>query len=163
MNNNSVQQLIDECLSDLTNAMAIVTSIGSSSNVVPYLNKYSVIRACGTIEVAFKAIITDYCVYRSKPQLKNYVSLKVKDSSMNPSYSNICGLLKSFDDSWCNQLKQQLEVHPDKSKILSALKSLVDSRNDFAHGGNPTISLNDSIGYYKEAVKLIDILDNIIR
>jgi len=162
MNNLSVKQLIDESLTDLNNAMAIVSSMGPTSNIVQYLNKYSVIKACGAIEIAFKSIITDYCVYRSKQQLKNFLNTKIKDSAINPSYSNICALLKSFDENWNIQFKQQMNAHPERDQIFSALKSLVDSRNDFAHGGNPTTSIRDSIDYYTYAVKMIEILDSIV-
>jgi hypothetical protein len=162
MNNTSVKQFLDDSLTDLNNAMAIVSSMGPTSNIVPYLNKYSVIKACGAIEIAFKSIVTDFCVYRSKQQIKNYINNKVKDSSMNPSYSNICNLLKLFNDDWNKEFKQKIDSCPDKSQILTALQSLVDSRNDFAHGGNPTTSIKDSIDYYVEAVKMIEILDSIV-
>lgn len=162
MNNQSVEQLLDDCSSDLTSAISIISSLGRTSNVVSYLNKYAIIKACGTIEVAFKSIITDYCVYRSKQQVKNYINSKVKDGSMNPSYSNICGLLKAFDPNWNAVFKTQIDHHPDKDKILSGIQSLVDLRNDFAHGGNPQASITDSFTYFIEARKMIEILDGIV-
>jgi hypothetical protein len=162
MHNKSVEQLLNECFSDLENARAIIISLGSTSNVVPYLNKYSVIRACGTIEVAFKSIITDFCAYRSKQQIKNYINGKIKDGSMNPSYTNICGLLKMFDSTWNSSFKSAMDIHPDKTKILTGVQSLVDSRNEFAHGGNPSTSISDTIKYFIEARKMIELLDSII-
>lgn len=162
MNNQSVKQILDDTFDDLSNALAIVTSNGATSPEVPYINKYSVIKACGAIEISFKALVTDCCNYKAKQQIKNYINTKVKEGSMNPSYSNICGLLKSFDTNWNESFKKMINLHPDKNQILTSLDSLVASRNEFAHGGNPTASIVDSIRYYTEAIKMIEILDIIL-
>lgn len=163
MNNTAVEALLDDSDQNLLDALAIVNSLGGAAKVVPYLNQYSIIRACGTIEIAFKQIISDFCSHRSMPQINNFINAKVKDSSMNPSYDNIYKLLKTFDETWCKEFKDQINLHPDKSQILFALKSLVDSRNDFAHGGNPTTSITDAIDYYTHAKKLIIVLDSVVK
>ena len=72
MNNQSVEQVLDDCTSDLTSAISIISSLGRTSNVVSYLNKYAIIKACGTIEVAFKS------VFNITPLSINTVTLKGK-------------------------------------------------------------------------------------
>jgi HEPN superfamily RiboL-PSP-like protein len=46
--------------------------------------------------------------------------------------------------------------------IISSIQSLVDARNDFAHGGNPTITFSDIKHYFGESKLLIETLDNVI-
>ncbi len=163
MYNVDVDALLNECSTDLSNASAILSTIGTTSNIVPYLNKYCIIRACGSIEVSFKTIIADFIDKRSKKQIKNYINERIRENSANPSYQNICKLLKSFDTTWNNDFKRKLKSHVDHSSIMSSIGSLVDARNEFAHGGNPTITLRDTIRYYEEAKKLISILDEVVR
>ena len=162
MNNSDVLIVLDECQSDLSKVETIIDSLGQTSSIVPYLTKYAIIKACGTIEVAHKSIIADYCSKRSKKQLKTFVDNKVRDSSRNPSYSNICALLQEFDDEWKDDFKSQIDVHADKSEILTSLGSLVDARNDFAHGGNPTLTISDVIKYYRYCRIAVEIIDNIV-
>lgn len=46
---------------------------------------------------------------------------------------------------------------------MTALQSLVDARNDFAHGGNPSASIGDVIIYYQHSRTVIEKMDlNII-
>lgn len=162
MNNVDVQQILDDGEQDLLRVKAIVDSLGISSNIVPYLNNYAVIKACGTIEVAFKAIIADYCSRRSKKQVKEFLTRKIRDNSMNPSYNNICRTLGDFDKDWSKRFKSDINTHAQKSVILTSIQSLVDARNSFAHGGNPGLSINDTITYYTNSKEIIELLDTII-
>lgn len=99
MNNPEVQRLLDDCSTELSQVKTLIDNLGvASNNIAPYLTKYSLIRACGTIEQAFKSIVCDFCSRRSKKQVKRFLEQHVRDSSMNPSYSNICKLLKQFDE-----------------------------------------------------------------
>jgi len=162
MNNLDVKRNLDNCEKDLNDALAIITSLGGTTNVVPFLNKFGIIRACGTIETSYKIIIADYINRRSKIQVKKFINNSVRDSSSNPSYSNICKMLKKFDASWYTRFKNDASHHSDFSKIRTSIESLVDARNEFAHGGNPNVSLNDVIDYFTNCRTLIEILDNIV-
>src|SRR6185436_4080195 len=101
MNNIEVQRLLDDCTAELTQVELLINTLGATTRIAPYLTMYSLIRACGTIEQAFKSIVADCCSRRGKKQIKLFIEHQVRDSSMNPSYSNICGLLKKFDEDWC--------------------------------------------------------------
>ena len=160
MNNVEVQKLLDDCASELSHVKIIIDGLGVASNIAPYLTKYSLIRACGTIEQAFKSIICDFCSRRSKKQIKRFLEQHVRDSSLNPSYSNICKLLKEFDEDWWKQFKTSINNSPDKTAWTTSLQSLVDARNNFAHGGNPSASIGDVIIYYQHSRSVIEELDS---
>lgn len=162
MNNSDVKHILDSCKSDLYQVKTIINSLGLGSSIVPYLTHYATIRACGTIETAFKSIIADFCAYRSKIQVKSFLEAKIRENSCNPSYSNICSILKSFDDRWHSDLKSQVDAHINKSRLLTSLQSLVDARNSFAHGGNPSASISDVINYYDDSREVIELLDLVV-
>ncbi len=162
MHNSDVQQVLDKCKVDIDNVKKIIDSLGISSNIAPYLSKYSIVRACGAIEIAYKSVIADYCSRRSKPQVKNYIDYHVRESSSNPSYYNIVKTLNAFDKKWASDFKDMTKRHPKSANLQTSLQSLVDARNDFAHGGNPTVSINDILNYFQDSYEIITLLDSLI-
>ena len=162
MNNDSVRQLLDACGAEIAALQTLVNGLGVGSNIVPYLSKYGLIKACGTIEQAFKSIVADKCSYRARQQIKNYLTEKVRNGSSNPSYSNICSLLKAFDTTWRDNFKNLVDGHAHAASLKTSLQSLVDARNEFAHGGNPRISIGDVALYYADARKVIECLDRVV-
>lgn len=162
MNNDSVRQLLDACATEIAALEHLVHGLGLASTIVPYLSKYGLIKACGTIEQAFKAVVADKCSYRAKRQIKNYLTEKVRNSSSNPSYENMCKLLKAFDGSWKDDFKAAVNGHAHSASLKTSLQSLVDARNEFAHGGNPRISIGDVAQYYADARAVIECLDDVV-
>ena len=162
MNNSEVQQLLTNCDNELTHIDGIIQNLGGTNLIVPYLNKYSVIKSCGTIEITFKTLIADFCSKRSKPQVKNFLNKKVRENSANPSYNRILQILADFDNTWVTNFKNQMQALQNYNSITSSIQSLVDARNDFAHGGSPTITFSDIRHYFNEAKFLIETLDNVI-
>jgi hypothetical protein len=84
MNNPDVDQVLSACDAELNHVQTIIISLGATSAVVPYLTKYAVVRACGSIETSFKAVIADYCSHRSKSQVKRFINRRIRDGSANP-------------------------------------------------------------------------------
>lgn len=162
MNNPDVEKSLLDCEDDLNRVKNIIDSMGIMSNVVPYLNKYAIIRACGAIEVGFKTIIADCCSNGSNLQVRKFINAKVRENSMNPRYSLMLKLAEEFDEVWAKSFKSKVNAHIKKDEILSSLESLVDCRNEFAHGGNPNPSVYDVIKYFNDAKIFIAILDEVV-
>lgn len=163
MHNIEAKKILDDCEGDLSRVDVIITSLGSTSNIVPYLTKYGIIRASGALEISFKTIIVDYCSWRSKKQLKHYLSRKIRDGSMNPSYDNIAKLLSEFDADWNTQFKQNVKSHSLGNRLKTSLNSLVNARNEFAHGGNPSITISDVKSYFADSKAIMEILDRLLH
>lgn len=160
MNNPDVDRLLNNCADELTRIQTLIDSLGIMSTVVPYLTNYALIRACGTSEQACNSIIIDFCTRTSNAQVKNFLSQKVR---VVPEYDRICQLLKEFDVAWRETFKSEVSSRSDKDQLKTSLKSLVDTRNSFAHGGNPTVSIGDVMRYFEHARQIIVVLDNVIR
>lgn len=75
---------------------------------------------------------------------------------------NICKLLHDFDEDWKKDFKAQLDLEPNKANLLTSLQSLVDARNEFAHGGCPTATINDVVIYFDHAKRIIEIMDSVV-
>lgn len=163
MHNSKVEQILNECKADLERTNQVVVGLGVTSHIVPYLNKYAIIRACGSVEVAFKAIIADYCSKRSKQQVKTFIEKKVRDSSRNPSWDAICQTLAEFDDNWTEGFKTAVKARIDQQILRDSLQSLVDARNEFAHGGNPGASIGDVIKYFEHSREILKELDKVVQ
>jgi hypothetical protein len=159
MNNQDVQLLIDECDSDFERIEKIIDVLTNTNPAVPYLTKYAVIKACGTLEQAFKVIISDFSCVGQSSQVKKFVDISFRESSMNPNLENIHKSLKKFDEQWNDNFKQLLNADNDIVKVRSSITSLNNARNLFAHGGNPIITFNDVVDYFTDAKKIINYLD----
>lgn len=163
MNNSSAQEVIEGCSSELEKIHFIIQGIGVTSHPVPYLTKYAIIKACGTIEYCFKTILSDTCTSSQSQQVKNFVDNTFRNSSMNPNRDNISKVLKQFDEEWNTRFKAELNALDHKDRILDSLKSLNEARNTFAHGGNPSASFESVRNYFTDALKIIEIIDGIVN
>ncbi|MFA6201924.1 MAG: HEPN domain-containing protein [Gallionella sp.] len=162
MNNPDVAMIFSACDVELTHIQGIIINLGITSAVVPYLTKYAVVRACGSIETSFKAVIADYCSQRSKKQVKRFIDRRIRDGSANPTIDNMNKFLLDFDKDWQAEFKTKINAEPNKTVLTSSLQSLVDARNDFAHGGNPTTSLTDVVQYFGHAKRIVEIMDTVV-
>ena len=162
MNNADVFLHLDQCRVELQTINESIADLGIMSPVAPYLTKYAVIRACGAVEVSFKNLVVDFCSKSSKKQVKRYIDMKILKGSANPSQDNIMNMLNQFDEDWKRIYKENLKADPDKQQLLYSLQSLVDARNDFAHGGNPTLSISDVLTHFSNAQKIIVHIDSVI-
>ena len=162
MNNTTAKDKIEQCLEELEKIKHIIIGFGRTSHPVPFLTKYAIIKSCGTIETCFKAILSDYKISEQNDQVKNFINARFRNSSINPSKENIHSALKLFDEEWNNQFKDEIGRLTDKHKVLDSLKSLNHARNTFAHGGNPSSSFDNVFEYFKDSIKIINIIDSIV-
>ncbi len=162
MNNQRAERILNDCQSELNNIGKIIIRLGVFDNVIPYLTKYVLIKACGTIEQSYKTIIADCCEKGQSPQVQTYIRSKFRESSRNPSLTNIHNSLIEFDPKWNNKFKSRLRRRRNATKLRTSLKSLNAARNDFAHGGNPTISFKSICDYYDDALIIVKILDRVV-
>ena len=163
MNNQNVMNMLNNCKQEIEDIQGIKKVVASTSLIIMFITRYSLIKACGTIELAYKTIVADFCENAQSSQVKNFILNRVRNSSDNPTLEKMYNLLNSFDEEWNKKFKDGINILEDKEKIFSSLKSLTDSRNEFAHGGNPTISFDDVVNYFKDACLIIEVLDRVIN
>jgi len=163
MRNLGVDAALKKCREELEDIGAIKKIVGPTSSIMMFLTRYSLIKACGTVEFAYKTIISDFCDASQNQQIKNFITNKVRNSSRNPSLENIHSLLGDFDEHWVNNFKENFQSKENHDKLALSLKSLNDARNDFAHGGDPTLSFENVIDYFEDACIILEVLDEIVN
>lgn len=159
MTNQSALNLVQECEIDLQRIDLIIQVLGGTNNAVPYLTKYAVIKACGTLEQCFKIIISDFSCSGQSTQVKKFVDISFRESSINPNLDNIHKSLKKFDEQWNDNFKNLLNADANATRIRDSITSLNNARNEFAHGGNPTLTFSDVNAYFTDAKKIIEFID----
>lgn len=133
------------------------------SKISKHLTYYSVVRASGRIEVLFKKILCDRLKLdcgTSHNRIKDFILKEIMDSSSNTKTGIIESYLYKFDPGWKNSFSEKLNGH--EHNIKSDLNSLVQLRNDVAHGNNCTATIDTILSYYESGVLVLDILDNVL-
>jgi hypothetical protein len=162
MNNKDAEKLLAECKQELETITALLMGFGDGAKPTPYIKKYAVIRATGSIESAFKQIIADRVDRDSHSQLKNFISKKVRNSSSNPRLEVIETMLGEFDDQWLARFNEKMGL-ADKPVLRTALTELVKARNSFAHGGGAELPIEKTVECFTSACVVMNILDEIVH
>ena len=162
MNNQTVSNLIEECLFEFDRIEVLIVALTGTNPAVPFLTKYAIIKATGTIEQSFKTIIFDHACSEQSVHVRNYINNSFKESSLNPSLTNIHNSLIKFNEPWNENFKNLLKNEPNIERLRSSLNSLNNARNQFAHGANPNMTFQDLKTYFHDSVKIIDYLEQSI-
>jgi hypothetical protein len=162
MNNHDVETLLSECKDELITITALLTGIGDAALPAPYIKKYAVIRATGSIESAFKQIIADRVDRDSHTQLKNFIANKIRNSSCNPRLDMIQSMLSEFDEEWRSRFDEKMALS-DQPSLKGALTELVKARNSFAHGGAIELPIERTVECFELACTVLGILDDTVH
>ena len=162
MNNVEVKKLLDECKEELSVITALLTGMGDAARPTPYIKKYAVIRATGSIESAFKQIIADRVDRDSHAQLKNFIAKKIRNSSCNPRLDMIQNMLSEFDEDWRARFDEKMALS-DQPVLKGALTALVKARNSFAHGGAMELPIERTVEYFDLGCTVLSILDETVH
>lgn len=147
---------LDDCIDELQIIKKRIDK-NQFDDMVMFLQRYAIIKACGTVETVVKNMIADHVDAGTSTELQNYISYRVRDSSTNPTTGNISNLLGEFSSSvWKTNFDEKVKQHVNEK---TSLNSLVQLRNDFAHGQSPNTTINTIIKYFKDARVIITLVD----
>lgn len=162
INNTDVNQKLQASIDELDNIINIIDSLGQISRPSPYLSKYAIILASGTIESCFKIIIADFLLlHTTNESLSSFINNAIRETSKNPSYQNIINVLKGINRELSQKFKDKVGELEHKEQILSALESLVENRNSLAHGGSPTTTASQVKNHFEYAIKVLIVLEEV--
>ena len=151
------QNYLSDCSTELNKIKLWIDSNKLHSNI-QYLVSYAVIKASGTIEYTLKQMLFDHLGEGCNTEALQYFTKHIIDASFNPSTGQIQKILSSISADWENQFKESIKGSQQKGD----LKSLVDLRNNFAHGISITASIDNVIAYFNSGVWILEKLDEII-
>lgn len=147
---------LDDCADELQKIKRRIDK-DQFDEIVMFLQRYAIIKACGTIEFVVKNMIADHVDANTNPEIQNYITANVRDSSTNPKTGNISSLLGEFSpEIWKKDFDDKLKVHTEEK---GSLNSLVQLRNDFAHGRSPNTTINTIILYFNHSRTIITLIE----
>lgn len=127
---------------------------------VKYLVSYSAIKACGTIETIFKRILYDKLSKGAIEENRRYLVNTIIESSCNPNTGKISSFLQDMSGDWKRAFEEEIKNTAQMEK--SELNSLVQWRNDFAHGGRITTSIRSVVKAFESGVNILKILETVM-
>lgn len=155
--NGEFLQMIADTRGELDNIRKWINAGNQFDSKTRYLISYAVIKASGTVEVIFKNMIYNCLSDGANEKAKGYFEKTIIDSSCNPNAGNMSNMLQNISSEGKTLFDQQVKQSGEKDK----LNSLVQLRNDFAHGDSISVSIDTVIKYFDSAVKILNILDNV--
>jgi hypothetical protein len=117
--------------------------------------KYLCVRVSGFLEVAVSTIYKKYAKNKASPFVVNYVERQLS-SFQNPKMEKILNITRSFNPKWAEDIELELSKN---TEIKDSIDSIVEVRNKIAHGENIGITYSKMKGYYKNALKLVNLLE----
>ena len=132
-----------------------VSSLNSDPEMQSHWAKYLCIRVSGFLEVAVSTIYKKYAKNKASPFVVNYVERQLS-SFQNPKMEKILNITRSFNPKWAEDIELELSKN---TEIKDSIDSIVEVRNKIAHGENIGITYSKMKGYYKNALKLVNLLE----
>lgn len=121
--------------------------------LIAHYSRYLCVLVSGHVEQSLKALVTQYCLKRSSPEVRRYVSRQLKWLS-NVNTEKLKQLVESFDADWWVRLEAE---HGDD---LSAFDSVAADRNAISHGDETGITIDRISQYFRQISRVLDWLIN---
>jgi len=117
--------------------------------------RYLCILVSGYIETSVRLIYSDYVKNKANQNVVNFVSSKL-ENFQNPNMNKILDLTGDFNSQW----KIDLE-NATGGELKDSVDSIVSTRHNIAHGRNVGIGYIAIRKYYQNAIKVIELIDNL--
>ncbi|MDX9913293.1 MAG: HEPN domain-containing protein [Candidatus Moranbacteria bacterium] len=163
MYNKKVEKLLHNTEQELVRLGHKIRRLSPFDDTRSIVAKYALIISYGSIERAFKDIVIDACSINATTQIKNFLLKNFDKNAFNFKYDELCKKLEGFDGEWRNNFKEDIKKRKHAQKYKTSLASLFDTRNEFAHGGNPNVTLTDVKNYFKDCAIVVKIFDRILN
>ena len=125
---------LDDCADELQKIKKRIDK-NQFDDMVMFLQRYAIIKACGTVESVIKNMIADHVDANTNPEIQHYIATNVRDSS-------------------------KVKQHGTEK---TSLNSLVQLRNDFAHGLSPNTTINTIIRYFNDSRVIVTLVDETLN
>lgn len=116
--------------------------------------QYICVLVSGFLEISVRSIYSEYAYTKAEHKVANFVENELK-SFQNPKMEKILELTRSFSPEWEKFLREKTE-----GELKDAVDSIVANRNRIAHGEDVGITYHRIKGYYQDAIKVIELIDN---
>ena len=118
-------------------------------------SRYLCVLVSGFLENSVELCLSEYTRRVTNAAVSNFVSAKLR-GFQNPKMHSILELFGSFNPEWRAQLEAIVQ-----DQLSDSVNSIVGNRHKIAHGESVSLSMTSLAAYYKDAVTVIDLLQEI--
>lgn len=112
--------------------------------------RYLCILTSGYLEESIKIIIKNYVMKRASPTISNHINSSISNLT-NLKTERIGKYLNTFNSEWKEKFEKEL-THEEKT----AIDSIVENRNQIAHGKNVGVSYIGVKEWYKNVKRVVE-------
>jgi hypothetical protein len=143
-------------LDSLFEHMKVISTL-NNAQIESQWATYLCIRVSGLLETSIQSIYTSYCENKAHPNIIKYVlSVFKARRSQNMKPETLLNLAGAFNEHWRIELESYLLEEGRKD----AIESIVNLRNNAAHGGTQSTTYSYAKDYYKKVWEVIVFIDN---
>jgi hypothetical protein len=132
-----------------------VRTLSHDDELLAHWSKYLCVLVCGFLEVSVVEIYSEFARNKSQVSVANYVQRQLR-GFQNPKMEKILSLAGSFNSSWRDALEKATV-----GELKDAVDSIVNNRNNIAHGKNSDITFGRVKEYFGRAVKVVGMLEEL--
>jgi len=132
-----------------------IASFQGDAELQAHWARYLCVLVCGFIEVAVSEIYSEFARSKSQSYIANYVQKQLRRFH-NPNMEKLLSLAGSFNELWRDKLKKDID-----GELKDAVDSIVNNRNNIAHGRNSDITYGRIKDYFERAVKVITLIEDL--
>lgn len=137
---------------------AYLRALNSSSELAADLSKFVCIRICGYLEQGIASMARAHCEARSDPLTARFAGSWLS-KGQNPKRGTLIEFARRFDHSWGDEFIDVL----DAIDPAGTLDSLVQTRNDIAHGLSTGIGHDTLVRYFGLVVDIVEWFETRLR
>ena len=115
------------------------------------------VRAAGFVENGLQAIYSEYAVSSSNGPVARYVNSRL-EAIYNPNAQRFIDVAGSFSTTWREELQEYLQR--DDGSRKDALDSIMNNRNQIAHGKSVGITVHRVREYIGRCVEVLEFIED---
>ena len=119
--------------------------------------RYLCVVTAGFLENGLQTIYGDFVAQSASDDVKRYVSGRLARVS-NPNAERFIDVARSFRPHWGEELEEYLEADAQSRK--DALDSIMNNRNQIAHGGTVGITVHRVRDYLDRCVEVLEFMED---
>lgn len=115
-------------------------------------SRYLCVLVSGFLENSVRLTYTEYARTRAEPFVSDFVESRLR-KFQNPNMEAILALTGGFSRGWRERLEKATS-----GQLRESVNSIVRNRHKIAHGESVVLTLHTLVQYYKDALKVVDLL-----
>ena len=152
-NRNLVSQLDSlKSLLEVTN-----TATGNNVELVGHWGRYLCVLTAGFLESALREVYGEFVRSSASPQVARFAASRL-DRIYNPKAARFVETARSFDPACAEVLEAFLDE--DGGRRRNAIDSIMNNRNQIAHGGSVQISVGRIREYLPGCIQVVEFIED---